>query len=270
MTENRICRTDLHLHTNYSFCAPKDTYIESYLPHCAAEGIRTIGISNHLYATEINGIKGLSYLDYILQGKAEAETLRKTTDVRILYGCESEIFWGQEAGLRPEDAHHFDYVLMAASHIFNWLPMYKNVDLSSADKVRDILLKQFCRACMVEYDIPVGICHPLYPICCPWEQEVVDGITEAQLTECFSLAAERNRSIEIHACLYRNGTQLDEDGISPSYTRLLTAAKKCGCKFHFGSDAHAPGSFTGTHAKLERAAQRSGITEADLWEVGRF
>ena len=131
------------------------------------------------------------------------------------------------------------------------------------------LLKQFCRACMVEYDIPVGICHPLYPICCPWEQEVVDGITDAQLTECFSLAAERNRSIEIHACLYRNGTELDAEGISPSYIRLLTAAKKCGCRFHFGSDAHAPGSFTGTHAKLERAAQRSGITESDLWEVGR-
>ena len=201
--------------------------------------------------------------------KKEIDELRSRTDVKILMGCESEIFWGQEAGLRPEDAAHFDYVLLAPSHIFNWIRMYDNVDLSTPDKVRDVLLAQFCRACRTEYDIPTGICHPLYPICCPWQQEVVDGITDSQLEECFSLAAEKKRSIEIHACLYRNGTQLDGEGLSPSYIRILTAARKCGCKFHFGSDAHAPESFVGSHRKLERAAQRIGITEEDLWSVIR-
>lgn len=266
MAVNTLCRADLHLHTNLSFCAPKETQIASYLPLCEAEGITTLGISNHLYATEPM-IGDMTYLDYALQARREIEHLRSGTDIRFLLGCESELFPGQMPGLRAEDAHHFDYVLIAASHMFNWIRMYDGIDLSTPDKVRAVMVDQFCRACRLDYDIPVGICHPLYPICCPWEQEVVDGLTDETLADCFSLAAARGVSIEIHACLYRNGTKRDEEGLSPSYLRLLSAAKACGCKFHFGSDAHDPKMFGGVHTRLARAAERIGLTEDDLWSV---
>ena len=265
----QLCTADLHIHTNLSFCAPRTTSVASYLEHCGREGITRLGMTNHLYAASKEGIQGLSYLEYSLQGKTEIERIKDKCGVEMLFGCESEIFWGEEAGLRPQDAKHFDYVLLAASHIFNFMHIYNKMDLSTPEKVRKLVLEQFKRACRTEYDIPSGICHPLYPICCPWEQEVVDGMTEEEMEECYSLAAEKGKSIEIHACIYRNGTQLDEDGISPSYVRLLTVAKKCGCKFHFGSDAHAPNGFTGVHSKLELAARRAGITEADLWELAR-
>ncbi len=263
-----LCRSDLHIHTNHSYCAPRTTEVSSYLPYCAEEGIRLLGISNHLYA-EGETVHGIPYLEYILQVRKELHALKGTTDVRFLFGCESELFPGKVPGLRPEHAHHFDYVLFAPSHIFNCIAHYDGIDLSSADKVRDLIVAQFQRACTLEYDIPVGICHPLYPICCPWEQEVVDGMTDEVLADCFTLAAKHHRSIEIHACLYRNGTALDEEGLSPSYLRLLSAAKACGCQFHFGSDAHAPDAFIGKHRLLERAAERIGLCEDDLWSVCR-
>ena len=268
MSEQRLCRADLHIHTSHSLCAPRTTQVESYLPYCVEEGIRLLGITNHLYA-EGGTVHGVPYLDYILQVRGELEALREKTDVRLLFGCESELFWNREPGLHPQNAHHFDYVLFAPSHIFNCITYYEGIDLSSADKVRDLIVAQFCRACTLEYDIPVGICHPLYPICCPWEQEVVDGMTDEVLADCFTLAAKHHRSIEIHACLYRNGTALDHEGLSPSYLRLLSAAKACGCKFHFGSDAHAPDAFLGKHRLLERAAERIGLCEDDLWSVCR-
>ncbi len=265
MKENRLCTADLHLHTNLSKCGDRNTYVASFIPYCEREGLSVIGISNHLYATDVDGINGRTYLQHILQGRDEINALGDC-GMKIILGCEVEIFWGYEPGLRRQDEHNFDYALLAPSHFFNWMNIYGSMDLSSADKVRDLLLKQFERACLTPYDIPVGIAHPLYPICCPWEQEVVDGITDEQLSECFSLAAERGRSIEIHACLYRNGTQLDEEGLSPSYLRVLAAAQKCGCRFHFGSDAHlAPLSFVGAHERLERAAQRIGVTADHLW-----
>ena len=267
MMSTPLCTTDLHLHTNLSFCAPKTTVAASYLPLCAGEGIRTVGISNHLYAAEKNGIDGVSYLDYALRIKDEITALRPTTDVRLLVGCEVETFPGQGPGLHPADAHHFDYVLLAPSHMFNQIYWYRDIDLSDADKVRTVMLERFRYACMLDYGVPTGICHPLYPICCPWEQEVVDGITDEELSDCFTLAKQTKKSIEIHACLWRQGTALDGEGLSPSYLRILSAAKAAGCKFHFGSDAHAPEAFAGVHAKLERAAERIGVGKEDLWEV---
>ena len=255
MKENRLCTADLHLHTNLSKCGDRNMYVSSYLPYCDCEGLSVIGISNHLYATDTDGINGRTYLQHILQGRDEINALGDCK-VKVIFGCEAEIFRGYEPGLRRQDEHYFDY----------WMGIYSTSDLSDADKVRDLLLKQFERACRVPYGIPVGIAHPLYPIGCPWEQEVVDGITDGQLSECFSLAAEAGRSIEIHACLYRNGTQLDKEGLSPSYLRILAAARKCGCIFHFGSDAHlAPLSFVGAHERLERAAERVGVTADHLW-----
>ncbi|MBQ9151009.1 MAG: hypothetical protein IJX72_02070, partial [Clostridia bacterium] len=76
-------------------------------------------------------------------------------------------------------------------------------------------------------------------------------------------------SIEIHACLYRKDTPLNEHGLSDHYLRILSAAKACGCKFHFGSDAHEPKAFVGSHDRLRKAAELVGITEDDLWDVAK-
>ena len=87
---------------------------------------------------------------------------------------------------------------------------------------------------------------------------------------CFKLAKENNKAIEVHACLFRKGTKHNDDGISPSYLRMLSVAKECGCKFFLGTDAHSVDGFLGTHAKLLKACDYLGIGEDDLWEVGRI
>ncbi|MBQ2284050.1 MAG: hypothetical protein II244_00125, partial [Clostridia bacterium] len=84
------------------------------------------------------------------------------------------------------------------------------------------------------------------------------------------LAKENNKAIEVHACLFRKGTKHNDDGISPSYLRMLSVAKECGCKFFLGTDAHSVDGFLGTHAKLLKACDYLGIGEDDLWEVGRI
>jgi hypothetical protein len=45
--------SDLHVHTNRSLCAPRTTEPASYVPYCEAEGIRLIGISDHVYPTDM-------------------------------------------------------------------------------------------------------------------------------------------------------------------------------------------------------------------------
>ncbi len=259
MIVDKLCKSDLHLHTNLSCCAPKTTAVESYLSLCEAEGVELLGVSNHLY--DWGGV------DHTLQIKHEIDKLRNQTDIQFLVGCEAEIFYGKELYLTCEMAHNFDYVLLAPSHIFNFRDRYRDFDLSTPDKARKIMIENFKVACKLNFGMPTGFAHPLYPICAPWQQEVLDGISDETLRECYTLAAENNKSIEIHACVYRNTVELDDEGLSPIYIKMLRVAKECGCKFHFGSDAHEPSMFIGSHAKLERAAERAGITRDDLWEI---
>ncbi len=260
---------DLHLHTNLSFCAPAETLPDDYLPYCDEENVRVLGISNHLYKSDMLEAEGMPErrgADYAKRILPRLDALRQQTDIKILFGCEVEIFAGQEPTLSREETKQFDYMLIAASHICNVIDEYKDFDLSTPDKLRELLIDRFRYACLLDYPVPTAICHPLYPICSPWEQEVVDGISDSTLADCFSLAAAHNVAIEIHACLYRKGTALDEEGLSSSYLRLLSAAKACGCRFYFGSDAHTAEAFRGVHALLHRAAERAGITSDDMWQ----
>lgn len=269
MEIKKLCRADLHIHTNRSRCSPRETTVSAYLPYCKGEGIKTIGISNHIYKPSVLGVKYPENINYALSVREEIDAIQNKTDVKILLGCEVETFHSQDVGVSVADARAFDYVLLAASHIFNWKHEYDGFDLSTPEAVKKILIENFVRACEVEYDVPVGICHPLYPIMCPFEYDVVRSFTDEELEDCFTLAAQKRRSIEIHACLSRNGTPLDDEGISPSYVHFLEVAKKCGCKFHFGADIHVPSHFSGSHEKLEIAARRVGITEDDLWELAK-
>lgn len=255
------------MHTNLSFCAPKETTVISFLPTCEQYGIKTIGISNHIYAPDKLGCVYPENLNHTLKVKQEINAFAPHSKINFLLGCEIETFYGQPPGVSKEDAANFDYLLLAPSHIFNFPEEYREVDLSSPRKVKLLLIKQFVRACLLEYERPVGICHPLYPIGCPWEQMVIDSFLDSEYETCFRLAAEHKISIEVHACLARGGTRLDENGLSPAYLHMLEIAKSCGCKFHFGSDAHTPSGLTNIYSKLELAAKKVGITKADLWGI---
>ncbi len=271
MQNEKIYSSDLHVHTNLSLCAPRTTTLESYLPYCMENGICQLGVSNHIYKPELLSVRKIddSPVELALRIRKDIDELSGKYPIDLLLGCEVETFFGQQPTLSKADSRFFDYVLLAPSHIFNLMHEYAHFDLSTPLKVHDLILEQFRRACLIEFDAPIGICHPLYPISCPWEQEIVDSFTRDELEECFRLAAERDISIEIHACLMRKGTKLDADGLSPSYLRMLSIAKECGCKFHFGSDAHEPAVFDGANSGLELAARRLGITRDDLWSVVR-
>lgn len=272
MEDRSLWYGDLHLHTNLSNCAPRETVPETYLPFLVQEDVRTVGFSNHLYYTdnfpdEEKAASDVPGVQRVLKLKDNLAEFGKKNDLRVLFGCEVETVFGREPSLPKELAGNFDYILIAASHVLNIRQYYRDYDLSTPEKLRDLVIERFEYACNIGYPVPTGICHPLYPICSPVEQEIVDGISDSRLADCFTLAAKKNISIEIHACLYRKGTHLDEENLSPSYIRLLSAAKACGCHFHFGSDAHCAEAFVNTHSLLRRAAERAGITKEDMWKI---
>lgn len=269
-----IFYNDMHIHTNRSFCSPAEVVPETYAPYCEAEGIKVMGISNHVYPIEWirdRGFENETSLSRVATLREDIDNANKNTGIKYLLGCELDNF--EAAGgpfIKPEESTVFDYILFPASHILNWPHMFSDYDLNDPNVIRKLTIERFIAACELDYPVPVGICHPLYPICSNDQKEIVDGISDSCMKELFSMAKEKDYSIEIHASLYRNGTPLNEEGLSETYLRVLSAAKDCGCKFHFGSDAHAPGAFVGVHDKLRRAAEIIGITADDMWEITKI
>lgn len=262
--------SDLHVHTNRSLCAPRTTEAASYVPYCKEEGIRVVGISNHVYPTDIvqsGGFPQYDRLSILTSIRPELDALTAETGIRFLMGCEIDYFpCVGRPYISPEESVAFDYVMIAASHLLNYTYMYTDYDLGNPDVVRRLMIDRFMAACDLSYPVPMAICHPLYPICSPHQAAILDGISDACLNECFSKAAERGISMEIHACLYRHDTPLNNEGLSDRFLRLLTEAKRCGCKFHLGSDAHSHEAFMGgVHDRLRRAAEIIGMTEDDIW-----
>ena len=265
--------SDLHVHTNKSLCAPRDTTPASYIPHCADEGIRLIGITDHVYPEDMLAQYGYPHdrrVERLLELRASLEEAEKQSGIRYLLGCEIDYFdCVGRPYILPEESVGFDYVLLAASHILNYPHMYTAYDLNSPDVLRKLTIERFVAACQLDYPVPVGICHPLYPICSPYQAEIIDGISDNTLQELFSMAADKNISIEIHSCLYRNDTPHNQFGLSDHYLRILAAARNCGCHFHMGSDAHSASAFVGSHEKLRKAAELLGLTEDRIWDVAK-
>jgi histidinol phosphatase-like PHP family hydrolase len=265
--------SDLHVHTNKSLCAPRDTVPASYVPYCKDEGIRIIGISDHVYPEDMLAQYGYpedKRVGRLLDLRPILKEDEERSGIRYLLGCEIDYF--DCVGypyISPEESVDFDYVLFASSHILNYPHMYTAYDLGSPDVLRRLTIERFIAACKLDYPVPMGICHPLYPICSPHQAEIIDGMSDATLKELFSMAAEKHISIEIHACLYRKDTPHNEFGLSDHYLRILAAAKDCGCKFHMGSDAHEPRAFVGSHEKLRKAAELLHLTEDHIWDVAK-
>jgi histidinol phosphatase-like PHP family hydrolase len=265
--------SDLHVHTDKSLCAPRDTVPASYVPYCKDEGIRIIGISDHVYPEDMLAQYGYpedKRVGRLLDLRPILKEDEERSGIRYLLGCEIDYF--DCVGypyISPEESVDFDYVLFASSHILNYPYMYTAYDLNSPDVLRALTIERFVAACKLDYPVPMGICHPLYPICSPHQAEIIDGISDATLKELFSMAAEKDISIEIHACLFRTDTPHNEFGLSDHYLRILAAARDCGCKFHMGSDAHAPNAFVGSHELLRKAAALLGLTEAHIWDVAK-
>jgi len=260
-----MIKSDMHLHTNLSRCAPVDTTIMTYLPYCKQEGLHKIGIANHIYESYDNK-RGIYHL---LEIKNQLKDIDNKDNIQILIGGEAETVLHMEPTISYDEARELDYLQLGASHVLNIMHYYEKYDLSTPKKLRDLTIELFYHACSLEYPIPTIICHPLYPICSPYQEEIIASISDNELVDCFTYANKMGKIIELHADVYRTDTSLNEHGLSDTYLRINRVAKSCGCKFSFGTDSHRITDFLGYHKKLEKAAELIGLTEDDIADIAK-
>ncbi len=111
----------------------------------------------------------------------------------------------------------------------------------------------------------MGLAHftcPLLARNCEGEvQEIIHAIPDNAFSELFERVAKNGMGVELNMP-YRQC-------FSEELLRPYRIAKRCGCKFYLGSDAHTPKDLIYARARFEAMCEALNLTEDDKFALAR-
>jgi histidinol phosphatase-like PHP family hydrolase len=234
---------DFHFHTDLSSCAKRESSLKIMLRHLKEAGVTTAGVANHLWDAKVPGASGWyapQNVQHVLSVTEEyaALTEEERCGIKLYFGCETEYVGQGRVALKADSAELFDYVLVPAHH-FHMKNFVRPAELEDAAAVGRMMRARFTEVCNIEFAF--GIAHPFMVLGYPGRiDEILATISDSDFGEVFTCAAEKGKSVELNICTLYQDTENDSDGFPVEYRRMFNIARECGCKFHLGSDAHAP------------------------------
>ncbi len=246
--------TDYHVHTGLSVCAPNSTTIESYLPVIKEQGLTKIGIADHIWDDKIPGASKF----YIPQTPAHSALIKEQgvpgviDGVQFLFGCEADMNKDDVLGLTEESAAMFDFIIVSTAHFH--MKGFTIENDTPVEVARKRMLERIYKA--IEVPFISGIAHPFLPMGYVEERkELLSGITDNQLIDCFKAVADAKKSVEINFNYFA-----EKYAVLEETERIYTLAREQGCSFHLGSDCHKPEKMCGYEEAIA-FAEKCGITE---------
>jgi len=261
---------DVHVHTLLSACCTDEALNpRRAVAEAARLGLATIGFADHLWDSRVPGAsRWYRPQDLRHVQRIRAQIPRRTDGVRVLIGCESEYCGGGKVGISPDVAQLFDFVLLPMSHFHMSGDFVRPKGVTSPKSLAGLLVERFKE--VVGTGLATGIAHPFLP--CGFTDrcdEILALISDAELEECFGLAAEARVSIEVNTGMFPGCRGGQMTGFhDESFLRVLSVAKQAGCLFHFGSDAHRLDQIENVLA-LGPYAEASGIAPPDIHPLFR-
>lgn len=267
-----ILDNDLHIHSKLSLCSDdKEQTTERILRYATENNLETICITDHYWSEAIPTVPGTWYGDcYYKQQNykhiSRSLPLPQNDSVRFLFGCETELDKFMKLGIVEEEFKKFDLVIIPTTHMhMNGYTVSPNDVFGVKNRARawvnrlDALLKN---------DLPfykIGIAHLTCSLIAPAREdylEVLKLIPEDEMRRLFEKISRLGAGIELNL----SDMEFDESE-KDVVLRPYIIAKKCGCKFYFGSDAHHPGEFGKAKAVFERVIDLLELEEKDKFII---
>lgn len=233
---------DLHIHTNLSLCAHDGSArVENYIRNAKMLGLKKIGFSDHMWDAAIAGASKDFYsvqdYDHVSRILPEIRRANQRENLRIYFGCEAEYDpVRRDIALTEETARKFEFILVPNSHTHMIMPKeYYKSPRAHAQFMMDAFM-DIVKSPLAGF--VTAVAHPFSAVCCPYDNRSLYGmITRSQYQEAFCAASEAGIAMELNIGSYKQMT-VEEILAHPSM-EMFACAKKCGCKFIFGSDAHS-------------------------------
>ncbi len=261
-----IVDNDLHIHSYLSQCSSDPEQNNDFILQYALDnGLSTIALTNHYWDEKV-GFASSWYMPQNTPHIKEALPLPKHDGVRFLFGCETDMNRYGLIGISRETMKELDFIIVPTTHLH--MGNFTIADEDQDVKGRATAWLQRMKV-LLQADLPwhkVGIAHLtcglIYNTPTNEHLNVLDLIDDEQYAEIFTQVAERGCGVELNFRInHFNETEMLRN------LRPFMIAKKCGCKFYFGSDSHHPRDFVGVKDNFERIVDLLDLQECDKFKV---
>ena len=256
---------DFHIHSQLSSCSRDPAQTPEFLLSMAEKhGYDKICLTDHFWDETIPGAsKWYAPQDYA--HICQAKPLPQSNQVRFYFGCETDMDQFFTVGISPKRMADMDFIIIPTTHLHMMGFTLDEKDDALACRAR-LFVERFDK--LLSMDLPfekIGIAHitcslmakPIEPGV--WRHlDLLDMISDAEFERLFTLAAEKGLGIELNfpPDAY-NEHDLERE------LRPYRLAKKCGCKFYFGSDAHHPAEMEESRKQFEQIVDLLDLQEED-------
>ena len=256
---------DLHIHSKLSACSddPEQT-TERILEYANTNGLKTICVTDHFWDDAIDGASDW-YKPQHYEHISASKPLPQADGIRFLFGCETELDKQLRLGISPEKYDLFDFIVIPTTHFHMSFTTTKEEKADATTRAATWVKRLDA---VLHMDLPfrkVGIAHLTSGLIAPTHEEFLETLRllpQNEMQRLFTKVAELGAGIELN---YSSMNFLDEE--ADVVLRVYRTAKKCGCKFYFGSDAHHPTTFDKVKPVFERATNLLCLTEKDKFTI---
>ncbi len=261
-----IIDNDLHIHSKISVCsADSEQTPDRMLSYAIENGLKTICITDHFWDESVEGASEW-YTPQNYERISRAKPLPQSDGIRFLFGCETELDKHLTLGLSAEKFDLFDFIIIPTTHFHMTKFTLSSEDAANAKSRADAWVRRL--DAVLEMNLPfhkVGIAHLTCGLIAPTREEyleVLKLLSEKEMERMFKKASGLGVGIEL------NASDMSFSGEEAEFVlRPYRIAKKCGCKFYLGSDAHHPNRLNNAKSIFERAVDLLALTEDDKFRL---
>jgi histidinol phosphatase-like PHP family hydrolase len=269
---------DLHLHSYLSLCSEDPLHTnERILQYAKERGLHTVCLANHFWDEKVAGCGGYGYeiqnFPYVCQGRP----VPKDSEVKFLFGCETEMNKDFVLGISKERMDEFDFIVVPTTHLH-----FRNFTLDEKDDNAKGRAKAWVERldAVLNMDLPfhkMGIAHLTCGLTAAFMfdtsfdrntrlLEIFSSIPQEDMDRLFKKAAKVGVGIEIHSgcmsAIYNQKTKADQEVLLRPYR----IAKENKCKFYCGTDAHKVCEQVQPDV-FDQAIEMLGLEETDKFDM---
>ena len=253
---------DLHIHSQLSSCSADPLQnTQAILDYAKQNNYDYLCLTDHYWDEKVPGASNW-YMPQNTPHIEKALPLPQDEKVHFYFGCETDMDKYGTIGISPETIDKLDFVIIPTTHLhMNGFTIAE--EDRTVEKRTELYVWRFNH--LLDMDLPfhkIGVAHLTCPLMARDNPDdhikVLNNIDDATFTELFEKASKKGIGIELN---FNYPIASEED--RNATLRPYRIAKKCGCKFYFGSDAHHPDTLAGALNRFTAIRDDLGLEESD-------
>ena len=239
-----ILNQDYHIHSSRSLCSGDETWVpERILQQAEESGLTDICLTDHHWDEKVPLLDTAPDDFYRIQNWDHIRTvlpLPQSDKVRFHFGCEIDMDMNYNIGMSKESMDRFEFIIIPTTHL-HMMGLTIDEKHDSTEGRAKVYVERL--DALLDKDLPwhkIGIAHITSALIGKNHRqnfahhlEILDSIPDETFERIFKKIAELGAGVELNIFFPKySEEQLD------SVMRPYIIAKKMGCKFYCGSDAH--------------------------------